>query len=216
MAQEYISNRRSWIRAHFSRFIAQILNDPLIIFGVNDGLSQKGKRYSAEDVFINTFDISAWRHRQSDTRGSSSNGRKARVFLFWILQTCKLGMKINNFMNLFPVHQRRPWRFKDPLPYRFRTGVCIKCRGLRNRILPRRTEERASTISFWLTPQRLAVSFSHFLWQFTSHSVERRRLLARDSGVARFKIHLSRHSIIIIPPSPLDHHPRPRRAVSGT
>lgn len=34
----------------------------------------------------------------------------------------------------------------------------------------RRTEASASTISFWLTPHRLAASFSHFLWQFTSQS----------------------------------------------
>ena len=36
----------------------------------------------------------------------------------------------------------------------------------------RRTEAKASTISFWFTPHRLAASFSHFLWQLTSHSVK--------------------------------------------
>lgn len=33
------------------------------------------------------------------------------------------------------------------------------------------TDDRASTISFWLTPHKLAASFSHFLWQLTSQSV---------------------------------------------
>lgn len=37
-------------------------------------------------------------------------------------------------------------------------------------ILPLRTDDNASTMSFWLTPHKLAVSFSHFLWQFTSQS----------------------------------------------
>lgn len=33
------------------------------------------------------------------------------------------------------------------------------------------TDDSASTISFWLTPHKLAASFSHFLWQLTSQSV---------------------------------------------
>lgn len=39
--------------------------------------------------------------------------------------------------------------------------------------LPRFTWLSASTMSFWLTPHKLAVSRSHFLWQFTSHSGSR-------------------------------------------
>lgn len=62
-------------------------------------------------------------------------------------------------------------------------------------ILPRRTDDNASTISFWLTPQRLAVSFSHFLWQFTSHSVERKDLLARDFHLLSFFLPREIHSI---------------------
>jgi len=39
-------------------------------------------------------------------------------------------------------------------------------------ILPFLTEVRASTMSFWLTPHRWGISFSHFLWQFTSQSAK--------------------------------------------
>lgn len=38
------------------------------------------------------------------------------------------------------------------------------------RNLPFRTEDNASTMSFWLTPHKLGIKFSHFRWQLTSHS----------------------------------------------
>lgn len=40
--------------------------------------------------------------------------------------------------------------------------------------VPRRTDDNASTINFWLTPHRFAVKFWHFLWHKKSQSSGRK------------------------------------------
>lgn len=96
------------------------------------------------------------------TPGETQKSRE-EYFCFGFLK------RVKEIKNIF-IHVLFP-RPKGQGQYSSSSGPVQSSTSSPEPILPLRTEDNASTMSFWLTPQRLAVSFSHFLWQFTSHSV---------------------------------------------